>query len=123
MEDLLKGYALNDGEILSLKLDAAYAFNKESVLRQASVKLLIRKQVGNKWEPCALQIELSGICKILIDEDFVTSRYSDIILKRTNDNLWYLALDPCGNSGEPHQDDNLVIVANSLSIKEQPIQA
>ncbi|MET4105619.1 hypothetical protein [Hymenobacter sp. UYP22] len=122
MEKLLEEYALNDGEILSLKLDAAYALNSESMLRQAFVELLIRKRVGNAWMPCVLQIELGEILSLRLNEDFTSSRYSDIVFKRIEDDRWYLSLDPYGNSGEPHEKDNLVIVAKSVKIDEGVIQ-
>ncbi|WP_139925449.1 hypothetical protein [Hymenobacter sp. DG01] len=118
MEKLLREYALNDGEIISLKLNAAYAFNSKSMLRQASVELLIRKRDGSAWMPCVLQIELAEILSLRLDEDFASSRYSDIVFKRIEDDRWYLSLDPYGNSGEPHEEDNLVIVAKSVKIDE-----
>ncbi|GGG27574.1 hypothetical protein [Hymenobacter glacieicola] len=118
MEKLLKDYALNDGEIISLKINAAYTFNSEPVLRQASVELLIRKRARNAWMPCVLQIELDEILSLRLNEDFASPRYSDIVFKRIEDDRWYLSLDPYGNSGEPHEEDNLVIVAKSVKIDE-----
>jgi hypothetical protein len=62
IEELLNGYALNDGEICSLKLDTNYAAN-DSSCRQAALEVLIRKKAANGWVPCLLKIRLAGLQK------------------------------------------------------------
>ena len=122
MEELLAGYALNDGEICSIKLDANYAANDSSP-RQAALEVLIRKKAASgKWVPCLMRINLTGVQRIVINEDFGLSRYTDVVFKKMGKGKFYLSFDPCGNSGEPHEDDNLVFVANSISIEEGLIQ-
>jgi hypothetical protein len=121
IEELLAGYALNDGEICFLKLSANYIAN-DSSLRHVALEVLIRKEADGKWVPCLLKIHLAGVQRIVISEDFVLSRYSDVVFKEIEKGRYYLSFDPCGNSGEPHEDDNLVFVASSVSVEEGVIQ-
>ena len=122
IEELLAGYALNDGEICSLKLDVNYAANNSS-LRRAALEVLIRKEATDgKWVPCLLKIQLAGVQRIVISEDFELSRYSDVVFKEVEEGKCYLSFDPHGNSGEPHENDNLVFVASSVSVEEGIIQ-
>ncbi len=53
-----------------------------------------------------------------INEDMDSDYYSDIVLVKQENGTYYLSLDPYGNSGEPHEDDNLVIIANAFAIEE-----
>ncbi|MGY2131139.1 hypothetical protein ACW9KT_02845 [Hymenobacter sp. HD11105] len=123
MEELLAGYALNDGKICSIRLEVEYSSVTNSAVRQASVHLLIRKKATNgKWEPCLLQIQLIGIQKLVINEEFDSTYYSDVVFKKIENDMWYLSLDPYGNSGEPQEKDNLVIVAESVKIEEEILQ-
>ncbi|RSK46277.1 hypothetical protein [Hymenobacter perfusus] len=118
MEKLLAGYVLNDGEIYSLELGAQYGSASGSPRRQASVALLVRKKtVDGKLETCLLQIHLTGVQKIVLNEEFGSCYYSDVVFKRV-EGLWYLSLDPYGNSGELHEQDNWVIVAEAVAIEE-----
>ena len=122
IEELLAGYALNDGEIYSLKLDTNYVAN-DSSLRQAALEVLIRKKAADgKWAPCLLKIHLVGVQRVVINEDFVLGRYSDVVFKEVEKGKYYLSFDPYGNSGEPHENDNLVFVASSVRIEEVIIQ-
>lgn len=123
MEELLAGYALNDGEICSLNLEVEYTSASNYPLRQASVVLLVRKKTASKTlTPCLLKIKLTKVRKVVLNEDFGSINYSDVVFKKVENGLWYLSLDPYGNSGEPHEEDNLVIVAESLEIEEGAIQ-
>ena len=116
------GYALNDGEICSLKLDVDYTVNNSS-FRQAALEVLIRKEVADgKWVPCLLKIQLTSVQRIVISEDFELSRYSDVVFKEVGEGKYYLSFDTYGNLGEPHENDNLVFVANSVSVEEGAIQ-
>ncbi|RAK68232.1 hypothetical protein [Hymenobacter edaphi] len=110
-------YALNDGEIRAVELSLRYGGSAAS---NASVQLRVRKLISkNKYESCLLTLELSGVTKALIDEDFTTGvYYSDIVLTELSNGLFYLSLDPFGNSGKPHEKDNLVLVAQRLTIHE-----
>ena len=122
IEELLASYALNDGEICSLNFDANYATNNSS-LRQAALEVLIRKKsTSGKWVPCLLRIHLVGVQRIVINEDFALSRYSDMVFKEVEKERYYISFDPYGNSGEPHENDNMVFVASSISVEEGVIQ-
>lgn len=73
-------------------------------------------------QPCLVHIHLTGVRKFVVDEDFESGYYSDVVFKRVEKGMWYLSLDPYGNSGEPHDEDNLVIVAEAVEIEEGVIQ-
>ncbi|GAB3830163.1 hypothetical protein [Hymenobacter jeollabukensis] len=117
LEAVGQQYALNDGEIRAVELSLRYG---EPTASKGSVQLRVRKQVApNKYESCLLTLELSGVTKVLLDEDFTAGvYYSDIVLTKLENGLYYLSLDPFGNSGKPHEQDNLILVAQSLIIHE-----
>ena len=122
IEELLAGYALNDGEICALKLDVDYTANNSS-FRQAVLEVLIRKEATHdKWVPCLLKIQLTDVQRIVISEDVEVNRYSDVVFKKLGEGKYYLSFDPHGNSGEPHENDNLVFIARSVSVEEGVIQ-
>jgi hypothetical protein len=50
------------------------------------------------------------------------SRYSDVVCKEIEEGKYYFSFDPYGNSGEPHENDNLVFIASSVSVEEGVIQ-
>ena len=119
MSELLENYILSDGEIISLVLSLYYEFAGGSLNRQATIELKIRRRLSKiKWVPCQLQLKFQQLRQIKITEDFSSTSYSDIVLKQMPDTTWYLSLDPYGNTDEPHELDNLVIIADLLIIKE-----
>ncbi|GAB2457839.1 hypothetical protein GCM10011375_06780 [Hymenobacter qilianensis] len=119
MEELLATYALSDGKIRSLQLGLEYTSASNSPLRQASIALQVRKKTANgKLKPCLLQLKLIGIRKLVFNEEFDSCYYSDVIFKKLENGLWYLSLDPSGNSGEPDEEDNMVVVAESVEVEE-----
>ena len=65
-----------------------------------------------------MKLDVEELRKAAIAEEFEMASYSDIILKRQADTTWYFSLDPFGNSGEPHENDNMVLVATSVAIAE-----
>lgn len=122
MDVLPAEYALNDGEIRSLEIGVEYGSASGSPQRQASVALLVRKKAANgKLVPCLLQIHMTSVQKVVVNEEFDSCHYSDVVFKKVENNLWYLSLDPYGNSGEPHAEDNLVLIAESIEVKEGAI--
>lgn len=119
MSELLKKYVLADGAIVSVSFGLEYQFISNSPIRQATVQLAVRKQLAvDKWVPCQVQLQFQQVLQIRVFEDFSITSYSDIVLKQLPDNTWYLSLDPFGNTGEPHEQDNLVIVADQLMVRE-----
>lgn len=116
---MLENYILVDGEIIMLSLGLEYQFVSNSPIRQATIQLAVRKRLSpTKWVPCQVQLQFQQLRKIDISEDFSSASYSDFVLMRLPDKTWYLSLDPYGNAGEPHEQDNLVVVAESLAVKE-----
>ncbi|OON67782.1 hypothetical protein [Hymenobacter sp. CRA2] len=119
LEAVGQQYALNDGEIRAVELSLRYG---ESAASKGSVQLRVRKRVSkNRYESCLLTLEFGCVVRAVVDEDFTNSinyNYSDIVLTKLENGLYYLSLDPFGNSGKPHEQDNLVLVAQSLTIHE-----
>jgi len=111
-EELTRQYALNDGEVKTFYLDIS--------TRTAQVHLAVRKQTRkDKWISCDLRLEFAAVSEVSFFEDFPTSGgYSDITIKKLDDQTIYLSLDPHGNSGLPHPEDNWTIRAGSLTWTE-----
>ena len=111
LKDIYNSYALNDGETLSFKLDFSDC--------SCAVRLMVRKSVENqKFEKCEIEFVFRGVANIEISEDFGTKGgFSDITLTKTSDGNFYLSLDPYGNTNEPHDNDNFIIVGSSLTVK------
>lgn len=119
MNELLENYILADGTIISISLGLEYHFASNSPVRQATIQLAVRKRLSpTKWAPCQVQLQFQQLCRINIFEDFSSASYSDIVLTQLPDTTWYLSLDPFGNTSEPHEQDNLIIMANQLTLKE-----
>lgn len=117
IEDLLSNYVLGDGQIASLKVNLSYQNRSDSV---ATIELIVRKPAGNKrLENCRIELQFSQVNEVGINEDFGSPYYSDIVLVKQEDGSFYLSLDPYGNTGQPNEDDNLVIIAKSLIIEEK----
>jgi hypothetical protein len=112
LTDILKKYALNDGSICSFHL------NYE--LKQLTLHLKVRRHLsGQKFEDCILELEFNHLKEIYIFEDFPTDGgYTDITFIKLANAEFYLSLDPYGNSGLPHGEDNLVIKAMNLTVIE-----
>ena len=116
LEDSLSNYVLGDGQIISIEANLNY---QESSRSTATVELIIRKLAGKKkLEKCRVKLQFEQVIEIGINEDLSSDYYSDIVLVKQENGSYYLPLDPYGNSGEPHEDDNLVIIANTFSIEE-----
>lgn len=119
MNELLSRYILNDGEILALQFNLSYQLPASASARQATVELLVRKKLAaGKWQPCQVRLQFQQIQRLTISEDFSSVYYSDIVLKQLETGAWYLSLDPYGNTGELHDQDNLAIVARELIVTE-----
>ena len=118
LEELGKGYYLCDGEILSINVHLDYSFDDSS---KANVELRVRKRKTRKLsESCIIGLTFIQVQNISLYEDFKSGRdYSDIVLKELESGLIYLSLDPFGNSGEPHEEDNLVVIGKEILIVEK----
>lgn len=110
LEEIFTNYALNDGETLSFKID----FTKHT----CNIKLKVRRHIKNqKFQPCEIELNFEGVKEIDISEDFRTNGgYSDITLTKIKDDYFYFSIDPFGNTGEPNERDNFVIIAKSLVV-------
>jgi hypothetical protein len=113
LEEIYSKYALNDGETKSFKIDFSN--------RSCSVRLLIRKAIEKqKFQKCEIELFFSGIINIDISEDFRTSgAFSDITFTKTVNNNYYLSLDPYDKTGEPHENDNFIIISSLLNITDE----
>ena len=121
LEQLGNGYYLCDGEILSINVNWVYTSDNGVNYSNASVDLKIRKKIDKKhYESCIIRLTFKELEEIGLLEDSKRGRdYSDIVLKELPAGKYYLSLDPYGNSGEPKDEDNLVIIAKYLEINEQ----
>lgn len=116
LEDLFSNYVLGDGQIIYMEANLNYQERSRST---ATVELVIRKSAGKKkLEKCRVKLQFEQVIEVGINEDLGSDYYSDIVLVKQENGSYYLSLDPYGNSGEPHEDDNLVIIANTFSIEE-----
>lgn len=108
-DDFLQRYALNDGEMLSIHMDYK--------LISLALKLQVRSSLGkDKFKPCEVHLEFRGLSKVDFFEDFPTNgAYSDITFIKQGEDF-YLSLDPFGNSGLQHDEDNLTVIARELVV-------
>jgi hypothetical protein len=113
LEEIYSKYALNDGETKSFKIDFSN--------RSCSVRLLVRKAVEKqKFQKCEIELIFSGVINIDFSEDFrTTGGFSDITFTKTFNGNYYLSLDPYGNTGEPHENDNFIIISSSLNVTDE----
>jgi len=118
LEELGKGYYLSDGEILFINVHLDYLSDNSS---NAKVELRVRKRKTRKLsEPCIIELTFIQVQDIRLYEDFKSGRdYSNIVLKELESGQIYLSLDPFGNSEEPHEDDNSVIISKEILIEEK----
>ncbi|MBB5286111.1 hypothetical protein HNQ92_004271 [Rhabdobacter roseus] len=78
---------------------------------------MVRKSSENK--KCFITLHFNEVVKVILYEDYGTVYYSDIILVKQEDGLYYLSLYPAGNTCQPSEEDDLVIIAKRLKIKEK----
>ena len=104
-------FIFSDGKILSILCD--YSINT------IELRLEVRKYDRKKIVPCIVTLRFLKVRELDILEDFGTSgTYSDIILTHLTDTEVYASFDPFSNSGEPNENDNLVIKAATCVIEE-----
>lgn len=112
LNEALKLYALNDGQICHFEFDFR--------TKQLKIKLLVRKHIVKQvFEPFKVMLTFHDVKLFDIFEDFPTNgQYSDItIFENENDGV-YVSFDPYGNSGTAHQDDNWIIKSKQITINE-----
>jgi len=111
--DIFSSYILGDGDILSFRLDYE--------LRQFAVKLKARRLLAKqKFEPCQIELEFNEVLELYFFEDFPTNGgYTDVTFVKLGAEGFYLSLDPYGNTGMPHEEDNLVIKAGALTLIDE----
>jgi hypothetical protein len=106
-------YAFADGSVTSFTLDYEP--------RQFSIALNIKRQKGKDiFQSCAIELVFSGLSMLHIFEDFPTNGgYTDITFLKLDTGEFYLSLDPFGNSGFPHNEDNFIIISRTLRLINQ----
>lgn len=115
--DSLSNYILNDGQIISLKVDLYYQEKSKS---SAIVGLMVRKPTEkNLFVKCKIELQFEQVREVAINDDFGSDYYSDLTLLKLDNGLYYLSLDPFGNTGMPHEKDNFVIISKALVIEEK----
>ena len=104
-------YIFSDGEVVSMTCN--YTDNA------IELRLQIRKKLKKQFVPCVVWLRFQRVSKLDVSEDFNTSgKYSDIVFVQQSDKLFYISFDPFGNSGEPNESDNFIIIAANCSIEE-----
>jgi prepilin-type processing-associated H-X9-DG protein len=116
LDELNQQYALCDGKIRSIFLRP----------RSGEVDVLLGLRMrGDSKAPLGtapVLLTFSGrVNYAFVDGnmDETAGDYSDITLVQLDDGRYYLSLDPFGNSGRPHDDDNDVVVADRLAVFPQ----
>ena len=104
-------YILCDGQVLLCTVNFE---DKITVI----LKLNVRKQIGGSYKLAKLELKFSNLIEFNMFEDFSSENYSDIIFVELESGVYYLSLDPYGNSNEPNENDNFVIKAKSVEIIE-----
>src|SRR5688572_26068589 len=113
LDEVFKQYIIGDGQFIDLKFSLDYQDFEKST---AAITLLVRKKLKKKGnESCKLQLQFSQLVEVCINDNLGTIYYSDVVLEKLESGDIYLSLDPYGNSGKPHKDDNMVIIAKRLN--------
>jgi len=112
LNEALKIYALNDGQISQFEFD----FRSKKL----NIKLLVRKHITKQsFEPCEMMLTFHDVKLFDIFEDFPTyGQYSDITIFENETDGVYVSFDPYRNSGIAHEDDNWIIKAEQITINE-----
>ena len=108
-----ENYVLSDGEVLSIHID-----NKNGTIIKIAINT---RQYLNKnhFRNCKIQLEFSQLLELnLFDNASILGSYSDFTILKTEDNNYYASFDPFGNTNNPHENDNNVIISKDLEIKE-----
>jgi hypothetical protein len=109
LRDLLSVFALSDGYVLGLDLD----YPSKSISIRFKGRRMMKQ---NKFDWVTGTLQFSGVTALDVYEDFPTDGgCTDVTLTRTDDNDFYLSLDPYGNSGLPHEQDNWIVKAAALT--------
>ena len=117
LKDSLSDYVLSDGQIISLKVNLDYQKRSKS---SAIVGLMVRKPTEkNLFEKCKIELQFEQVREVTINDDLGSDYYSDITLLKLDNGLYYLSLDPFGNTGQPHEKDNFVIISKALVVEEK----
>lgn len=120
MIESLSKYILNDGEIHSLRIEYKNNNNLHSGFPIVILDLKVRiSKPMNKWQYCMLRLRFSDLIEFKLFEDFETGgNYSDIVFIQTENNVYYLSLDPYDNKNEQNEKDNFVIKAMKFDFEE-----
>ena len=118
LDDFVNQYVLCDGFVHSISLH--YSTEPSSI----QVILRIRRyqsKTRHQWHYASLLFSEIQEFYINGDKGINTSAYSDIVFCSMENGEIYLSLDPYGNSGQPHPEDNDVILAMNVAISVNEI--
>ena len=120
LEELYSTYALCDGKIYSFKVDFNYLLFGDTKHADAIIEIKVRKKAGrHRFENCLIELYFKQVVKFSLYEDFENGiDYSDITFTKLENGLFYFSIDPYGNTNEPHDKDNFIVVAKSFQVKE-----
>jgi hypothetical protein len=109
LDELFSIFPLSDGNILGFDFDYS--------TRTLRLRFQGTKQVAqNRHKISVAVLEFGGLIVMDLFEDFSTDGgCTDVTLAKTDNSEYYLSLDPYGNTGMPHERDNWIIRAESLT--------
>lgn len=112
LEDLQRAVILCDGQVQSIRV--------RPMSSEVDVALLVRSRAFPDGPPdIVVDLTFMGAVEHSFNDDNMDDTqgyYSDITFCRRADGRYYLSLDPFGNSGEPHEKDNDIVVADGVTI-------
>ncbi len=109
-------YVFTDGEILSFKVN--YMVPREhGFVIGAIVKIKAKHALpDDKFEFSNLELKFTSVISLYISEDFTKeNKIKNMTLKRLDNGVFYISLQPYNNSNEPHEKDNFVITAQQFT--------
>ncbi|MFN8643718.1 MAG: hypothetical protein U0802_19430 [Candidatus Binatia bacterium] len=112
LEELQEAVILCDGQVQSIRV--------RPMSSEVDVVLVVRPRAFPDG-PSGVVVDLtfSGAVEHSFNDDNMDDTqgyYSDITFCRRADGRYYLSLDPFGNSCEPHDKDNDIVVADVVTI-------
>ena len=109
LKEIESKFILNDGEIISCLMN----FDE---IKFVSIILKVRENVGGKISDLKLEFKFYEIIECEIFENVDSKYYSDITLLQTENQDYYLSLDPYDNSNVPNENDNFIVKSKNLEI-------
>ncbi|PDS21726.1 hypothetical protein [Flavobacterium branchiophilum] len=108
-----ENYVLSDVELLSIHLE-----NTNSTV--AKIKISVKQQLKKgKFKKCNILINMTNIIEVIIYDNInILGYYSDLTLIQLENKNYYISFDPYGNTNQKHEEDNYVLISESIEFIE-----